>query len=66
MRTLQPNSRICGVQAEKAPAYDLSWRAGRVITTDDCDTIADGLATRTPRAENVAAMRNCVSTGQFC
>ena len=65
LRTLQPNSRICGVQAEKAPAYYLSWRAGRVITTDDCDTIADGLATRTPRSENVAALRDCVDDMQL-
>lgn len=65
MRTLQPNTHITGVQAEKAPAYSLSWRAGRVITTDDCDTIADGLATRTPRAENVAVMRDCVDDMQL-
>ena len=65
MRTLQPNTRISGVQAAKAPAYYLSWRAGRVITTDDCDTIADGLATRTPRAENVAALRDCMDDMQL-
>lgn len=65
MRRLQPNTRISGVQAERAPAYYLSWQAGRVITTDDCDTIADGLATRTPRAENVASMRDCVDDMQL-
>jgi threonine dehydratase len=65
MRTLQPRARVSGVQAEQAPAYYLSWRAGRVITTDDCDTIADGLATRTPRADNVAAMRDCVDAMQL-
>ncbi|CAN5254905.1 hypothetical protein BH23GEM2_BH23GEM2_16370 [soil metagenome] len=65
MRRLQPSTRITGVQAAKAPAYYLSWRAGRVMTTDDCDTIADGLATRTPRAENVAAMRDCVNDVQL-
>jgi threonine dehydratase len=65
MRALQPRTRISGVQAEKAPAYYLSWRAGRVITTDACDTIADGLATRTPRAENVAALRDCMNDMQL-
>lgn len=65
MRALQPRTRISGVQAEKAPAYYLSWQAGRVVTTDYCDTIADGLATRTPRAENVAALRDCMDDMQL-
>ncbi|HEX6249970.1 MAG TPA: threonine/serine dehydratase [Gemmatimonadaceae bacterium] len=65
MRALQPRTRISGVQAAKAPAYYLSWQAGRVITTEHCDTIADGLATRTPTAENVAAMRDCVDDMQL-
>lgn len=65
MRALQPRVRISGIQAAKAPAYYLSWQAGRVITTDGCDTIADGLATRTPTAENVAALRDCADDMQL-
>ncbi|MGN6592295.1 MAG: threonine ammonia-lyase [Terriglobales bacterium] len=56
----RPGVRIIGVQAERAPAYVLSWRAGHAIATESCDTAADGLATRTPRPENVAAIRALV------
>jgi threonine dehydratase len=59
-RHLRPGIRIVGVQAERAPSYYLSWRAGRPVGTETCDTIADGLATRTPRAENVAEIRGLV------
>ena len=52
--------RIVGVQAERAPAYYLSWKEGRPVTTDTCDTIADGLATRLTFADNVAAVRELV------
>jgi threonine dehydratase len=52
--------RIVGVQAEQAPAYVRSWQQGRVVITDTCDTIADGLATRHPLEANVHAIRELV------
>jgi threonine dehydratase len=52
--------KIVGVQSEQAPSYFLSWKAGRAIATESCDTIADGLATRTPLAANVEAIRALV------
>jgi len=52
--------KIIGVQSERAPSYFLSWKQGRAIETKTCDTIADGLATRTPEAANVAAIRELV------
>jgi threonine dehydratase len=52
--------KIIGVQSERAPSYFLSWKEGRVIETETCDTIADGLATRTPEAANVATIRELV------
>jgi threonine dehydratase len=52
--------KIIGVQAERAPAYYLSWKEGRAITTGTCDTIADGLATRTPETDNVREIRELV------
>jgi len=52
--------RIIGLQAERAPAYYLSWQQAKSVTTESCDTIADGLATRTPEAENVSAIRELV------
>ena len=56
----RPKVRIVGVQAERAPAYYLSWKQGVAVSTDMCDTIADGLATRTPVPENVVAIRELV------
>jgi threonine dehydratase len=52
--------RIIGVQSERAPSYFLSCKEGRAIETETCDTIADGLATRTPVAANVEAIRELV------
>ena len=56
----KPDVRIVGVQAERAPAYFLSWQQGQVVTTDTADTIADGLATRKPTDANVATLRELV------
>ena len=55
-----PNIKIVGVQAAQAPSYVRSWREDRVVTTDTCDTIADGLATCVPLEGNVRAIRDLV------
>jgi len=60
IKRVSAKTRMIGVQAEQAPSYALSWRAGKQIATKTCDTIADGLATRTPEAENVAGIREVV------
>jgi len=54
--------RIIGVQAEQAPAYVRSWQQGRVVRRlpDECDTIADGLASLHPLEANVIAIRELV------
>ncbi|MBV9182574.1 MAG: pyridoxal-phosphate dependent enzyme [Acidobacteria bacterium] len=57
---LKSGVRIVGIQAERAPAYYLSWKQGSVVETETCDTIADGLATRLPVEENVATIRKLV------
>jgi threonine dehydratase len=57
---LSPSIRIVGVQAEQAPSYYLSWKQKRVVPTETCNTIADGLATRTPHAENVMQITELV------
>jgi threonine dehydratase len=59
-KQIAPQVRIIGVQAERAPSYYLSWKEGKVVGTETCDTIADGLATRTPEATNVHDVRNLV------
>jgi threonine dehydratase len=53
VKQLRPATKIIGVQAERAPAYALSFRAGRAISTESSDTIADGLAVRHTSKENV-------------
>lgn len=60
IKILAHHVKIVGVQAERAPSYCLSWRQGRPVPTDTCNTCADGLATRTPDAANVAAIREVV------
>lgn len=53
VKQVAPRVRIVGIQAERAPSYYLSWKEEKVVGTETCDTIADGLATRTPDAANV-------------
>jgi len=60
IKQLSPRTRVIGVQAEQAPSYVLSWRFGKPVPTDTCNTCADGLATRTPEAANVSAIRKVV------
>lgn len=65
-RHLRPGIRIVGVQAAGAPAYYHSWRENRVVATEACETIADGLAVRCPTAENVRALRELVDEMRLC
>ena len=60
VKQLAPQVKIVGVQAERAPSYYLSWKKDKVVSTETCDTIADGLATRTPEAANVREVKNLV------
>ena len=47
-RALKPSCRICGVQAEGAPAMADSLKAGRIVTLDKVSTLADGTAVNRP------------------
>jgi threonine dehydratase len=47
---------IIGVSAANAPATALSFAAGRPIATPSAKTFADGLATREPHADAIAAI----------
>lgn len=60
LKQARPGVRVIGVQAERAPSYYLSWKEGKAVETETCDTCADGLATRTPDAGNVEAIRELV------
>jgi threonine dehydratase len=46
-KTINPNIRVIGVQAEKAPSAYLSWKAGERVEAK-METFAEGLATRAP------------------
>jgi len=59
-KQIAPQVKIIGVQAERAPSYYISWKEGKVVGTETCDTIADGLATRTPEAANVRDLKRLV------
>src|SRR6266567_1291368 len=50
-------AEIVGVVAADAPTYALSVAAGRPVSTNSADTIADGLAVRVPDAEALAIIR---------
>lgn len=45
------STRIVGVVSTEAPAYALSFAAGKVVPTNSADTMADGMAVRGPDAE---------------
>ncbi len=45
---LNLKTKIVGVVAEDAPTYALSFAAGKPVSTNRADTIADGMACRTP------------------
>ena len=52
---------IIGVVAETAPTYALSVAAGRAVSTNSAETIADGLAVRVPVGDALAIIRAGVS-----
>lgn len=60
IRHAAPSTRVIGVQAARAPAMTLSWRAGRAIETERADTVADGIAARVPVAEALELMLDMV------
>lgn len=50
-------TEVVGVVAENAPAYARSFRAGEPVETATADTMADGLAVRSPHPEAVATIQ---------
>jgi threonine dehydratase len=59
-KSINPQIRIIGVQAEKAPSVYRSWREQRMVDTPSCDTFAEGLATRTAFELPLSIMRDLV------
>ncbi len=54
---LQLKTEIVGVVAEKAPAFALSFEAGRPVPTASAQTFADGLACRDPQVQPFEIIR---------
>jgi threonine dehydratase len=63
-RHLRREVRVIGVQAEGAPAYYQSWKAGKIVISDPGSTIADGLDPQAPHAENVEQIHRLLD--DFC
>jgi threonine dehydratase len=57
---LNHRARIVGVVAANAPTYSLSFDAGEGVATDSANTIADGVAVRTPSEESLAIIKDQV------
>jgi threonine dehydratase len=53
-------TRVIAVCAAGAPAMELSWRAGKPVSTETAATIADGISVRVPVPEALTAMRATV------
>jgi len=69
---LELKTEVIGVVAAGAPAYALSFAAGHPVATQSAETIADGMACRTPDPEAVRLIREgaarvvTVSDGEIC
>ena len=59
-KAINPNVNVIGVQAENAPAIYRTWKTGKYVETETCDTIADGLATRVPFPMPFSIIKNGV------
>jgi threonine dehydratase len=57
LKHASPATRVIGVCAEEAPSMELSWLAGKPVSTESATTIADGIAVRVPIPEALVAMR---------
>lgn len=58
MRQLRPAVEIVAVVARNAPAMKRLLEAGRVVETEQADTIADGIAVRVPIVETLPLLRS--------
>ena len=47
-KAISPETKVIGVEAAGAPCMKKSFEAGRIVTLDEIDTFADGIAVRTP------------------
>ncbi len=60
IKHLAPDVQIIGVSSASADAMEASWRSGTVIERPSANTIADGIAVRTPVPEALDDMKGLV------
>ena len=56
-KTINPNVQVIGAQSAQAPAMQLSWKSGQIITASTT-TFAEGAATRVPFENTQRIMRH--------
>ena len=61
-----PATRVVGVVAAAAPSMRLSWLAGRRVTTERADSIADGIAVRDQGAYEFGSAVPCGGAAANC
>jgi threonine dehydratase len=59
-KTAAPGVKVIAVQAENAPSVYLSWKSGKLESTESASTIADGLATRQAFELTVPILRDLI------
>ena len=59
-KSLNPNIKIIGVQAEGAPSMALSIKKDKICTLDSVNTIADGISVKTPGSKTFEIVREYV------
>lgn len=59
-KSLNPNIKIIGVQAEGAPSMALSIKRDKICTLDSVNTIADGISVKTPGSKTFEIVREYV------
>jgi threonine dehydratase len=60
LKRFSPSTRVIAVCPNGATAMFMSWRAGKPVSTEAIDTIADGIAVRVPVPEALEIMHSAV------
>jgi len=60
IKHVKPTVRVVGVSSKGADAMEASWKSQTIVERSSVDTIADGIAVRTPVPEALEDMRGVV------
>ena len=60
IKHVSPNTQVIGVSSATADAMHASWKSGKVVERASANTIADGIAVRTPVPEALTDMMGIV------